>query len=1312
LREDASPMKKIVIAGYYGYRNAGDEAILSGVLAELRALDLDLQFTVISGDPDHTARLHEVHAIGWKDFKSMIEEAKEASLVIVGGGGLIQDYWGVDKTSFLTRRQGGLSEFGSPILLAKLFDVPSMFYAIGVGPLKTDDGRDCARTLFELADATTVRDEKSRKLIEELGVDAMELPIVLDPAIFTPKVDLPDDFFEKIKDFPRPQIAVSLRYWGIGVEPAGWQPKISQTLDQVLETLGGTMLFMPFHVSDYVLENDRDVCEQIQGDMRHKDQTEVLLLDLDPLERFAALSQFDFIFGMRLHALVAGLKAGLPCVGIAYDPKVRAFMDQMGLAEFCFDLSQLSPNDIAARALTAYQNPSSFKEAAADLAERASSISHSAQIAKAILEKPGSLKQESSLSVDLAVQQTLNLAHSEEEKVRLNDLFMKLWSERLDPNFQFEHARSDLSWIESQLLIDHNRMEDLEQDNRRLRQRTKQAESDLQSLQEEFVEVENHLAQEGLRRKEAEGTLSKVQHERWELKDQLSRIEHSKGYRILLFFWKILWRIRDPGQTMVEFRSSLQHAGSRFDEKTGGMRSKLFGAIKKILPLRWRHYFFVVNVHHLDLKDHSTVVLYTDNDHIFPTYHPRKKIKEIERQPIKVTLVTTVKNEEDNAEKWLQDLERQKRKPDQIVLLEGGSSDRTYEIIRAFTEKSSLNIRLLSKPGTNIATRRNLGVTLASNPVIAMTDFGCTLKEDWLEKMMVPFEHDPKTEVVAGGYEAQAVSRMGESAKYELIPAMQEMSPQDFLPACRSIAFRKEAWENVGGFPAWLTKTGEDTYFDLQLKKKCRHWAFVPEAQVIWHAPETLKGIWSKLSSWTVGDGESGAFAQRYGSLVTEVLWGAFFSSLGLGIAIGGFWIHPFLGAGLLLLWLILHLLSLRAGHGLRRGVINGFWRSFGRWARVDGFLRGIRNRRTVMARKHAQVSGVVLFLTGVPIDDTGGGARGTQIVLELLRRGNLVIFVHKYPKQESVELNLEYDHPHLVHFALEDFDWKAMKWELRVLLKEKPLVAILEFPFKEFLPIAKDVKKIGGEIVYDLIDEWNTSLGGEWYSERIERKIIDGCDVLMASAPSLVERLHESSGQEVLWLPNAVNLLLFDRNRRYYPPHDLPKDRPRILYIGALWGEWFDWELLQQIAQAFSTGSLTVIGDYRGQSPFEEPNLHFLGLKPQMELPAYLQHADVAIIPWKISPITQATSPLKIFEYLAMGTPVVAPKLNPLEGIPYVFLAKDHEAFLENIELAQGCEMEEQILDAFLQQNSWQARIDKLAERIAHFAESPRLEE
>ena len=233
------------------------------------------------------------------------------------------------------------------------------------------------------------------------------------------------------------------------------------------------------------------------------------------------------------------------------------------------------------------------------------------------------------------------------------------------------------------------------------------------------------------------------------------------------------------------------------------------------------------------------------------------------------------------------------------------------------------------------------------------------------------------------------------------------------------------------------------------------------------------------------------------------------------------------------------------------------------------------------------------------------------------------------------------------------------------------------------------------------MIDDWDSALGGEWYSREIEREIIRLSEGLIGTAPSLQKRLEEVSGREALFLPNAVNSRLFNPDRYYPRPADLPEGEFVAIYIGALWGVWFDWDLLVEIAKEYPRAAVVVIGDYRGQCPDPQPNLHFLGLKPQTTLPGYLAHADVALIPWKVSPITQATSPLKLYEYLAMNTPVVAPKLDPLEEIPGVYLAEGQEEFLDLVQQVVESELPVDQVEAFIQENNWQARVRKLLSYI-----------
>jgi glycosyltransferase involved in cell wall biosynthesis len=332
-----------------------------------------------------------------------------------------------------------------------------------------------------------------------------------------------------------------------------------------------------------------------------------------------------------------------------------------------------------------------------------------------------------------------------------------------------------------------------------------------------------------------------------------------------------------------------------------------------------------------------------------------------------------------------------------------------------------------------------------------------------------------------------------------------------------------------------------------------------------------------------------------------------------------------------------------------------------------------------------------------VPIDDTGGGARWTQIALELIRRHFLVVFIHKFPKYERVDLNLSVRHPNLVAASLDGFRWERFEKQHAALLSARPVTALAELPLAGFLPLLEEVRGLGGVTVYDLLDDWATSLGGEWYTEASEQQVIETSAVLVATAPALQERLERRSGRAVRLLPNAVNSFLFDPGRFYPAPADLPPGAWRAIYTGALWGEWFDWELLLRTARAYPQAAVVVIGDYAGQCPDPPPNLHFLGLKAQRDLPAYLAHAQVALLPWRITPITQATSPLKVYEYIAMQKPVVAPDLRPLHGLPGVSLIQGAEAFIAEVGAAAYRRVDEEAAIRFVNENDWQKRVADL---------------
>jgi glycosyltransferase involved in cell wall biosynthesis len=698
-------------------------------------------------------------------------------------------------------------------------------------------------------------------------------------------------------------------------------------------------------------------------------------------------------------------------------------------------------------------------------------------------------------------------------------------------------------------------------------------------------------------------------------------------------------------------------------------------------------------------QDNTRVVLYTNDARSFPDYQPRRLIPTDRQSPAPVTLITTLYNEIESVEAWFHSLAQQSRLPDEMVVVDAGSTDGTQATLQKLARTSPFPIRLVVEPGANIARGRNLAIRHAAHPLIACTDLGCRVDSRWLELITAPFDDDPLIQVVSGWFET--VKPPG--YKMQLLGmTLDDVNPQTFLPSSRSIAFRREAWEKVGGYPEWVTLTGEDTFFDYELKKACRHWAFVPQAVVQWHAPASLPAYWRKLRGWATGDGESLFGASLYWHSLARLVLLALALLLGVGglaWAAAAYSLPPLAALAIALAGAyLLGVLSFSARVVKPVDLVSELGAEA---ARVQGFLAGARRRSQALSRRYQDAKGFFFILAGVPIDDTGGGARCTQIALELLRQGYAVFYINRFPKYESVELDLVIYHPLLYTSPFSYFRWKAFLRNYAHILSGKPVGALVEFPMAEFLPTLRGIRQAGGVVVYDLLDDWNTSLGGDWYSLPTEKDVIAASQVLVATETSLQERLRRLSQRPVALVPNAVNSRLFDPDQSHPRPGDFPTGDWAIIYIGALWGQWFDWKLLTEIACAYPKAALVVIGDYHGQCANPPANLHFLGLKAQRSLPAYLAHAQVAIIPWIVSPITQATSPLKVYEYLTMRKPVVAPDLRPLHGLPGVFLAQDSTDFIAQIDIARQAHLPAAELAAFTAQNDWAARVKTILKLV-----------
>ncbi len=294
-----------------------------------------------------------------------------------------------------------------------------------------------------------------------------------------------------------------------------------------------------------------------------------------------------------------------------------------------------------------------------------------------------------------------------------------------------------------------------------------------------------------------------------------------------------------------------------------------------------------------------------------------------------------------------------------------------------------------------------------------------------------------------------------------------------------------------------------------------------------------------------------------------------------------------------------------------------------------------------------------IVIVSAVPMHDVGGGSRTAQLALEFLRQGFQVTYVSLFPAAESVDLGLRFVHPSLEQWALGEFDLANHFARVR-----QPTICLVALPSRPAVELGIAMADHGYRLVYDLIDDWSDpALGAEWYAKESEDRLIDHASLLTGSAPDLVAAL-ERRGRPALLVPNAVNHEIFsvDPGPR---PDDMP-DGPVLGYHGSLYGSWFDWDALSRVADANPDTIVVVIGDIPARHPSIPDNVRLLGLKAQTSLPGYVGRFSVGLLPFHVTETTHAVSPLKVFEYLAMGVPVAAPPLRALEGLDGVHVAPD----------------------------------------------------
>jgi len=295
----------IVLSGYYGFDNVGDDAILLSIIQALKKWESDIEITVLSNNPTATEQTYGVKAINRWKMKEIHQLLKTADGLISGGGSLMQDQKGMKTIPY----------YAGVIQIAKWLKKPVFVYAQGMGPINHSLSKLIVRKTFNKVEQITVRDKASQTLLTEIGV-RKETKIVPDPVMGLNGGDFHCEWLDQESLTAESYISVSVRDWPSTI---AYKEKIAHSLDQLVRQ-GEQIVFLPMHG-----EHDLKTSQEVAALMQEKSL--IAPSDLSIEEKIAVIGQSQLLIGMRLHSLIFSAIYATPFIAISYDPKIDAFAD-------------------------------------------------------------------------------------------------------------------------------------------------------------------------------------------------------------------------------------------------------------------------------------------------------------------------------------------------------------------------------------------------------------------------------------------------------------------------------------------------------------------------------------------------------------------------------------------------------------------------------------------------------------------------------------------------------------------------------------------------------------------------------------------------------------------------------------------------------------------------------------------------------------------------------------------------------------------------------------------------------------------------
>lgn len=311
-------MKRLLILGYYGFDNSGDDAILKAIVNDFKKLNNDLELIALSKNPEKTKREYGIDSYDRFNILKVIKALKHTDLFISGGGSLLQDITSTRSIIY----------YLFMIFLAKEMGKKVFVYANGIGPISKGFNRFLTKSILNKVDFITLRDYKSYDFVKKLGVKNKNIMVTTDPVFSLKEVEdyRVDEILknENIK-ISNNTIGISIREWK---RSENFEIKLSNVIDSLIEE-GYDILVVPFH-----MPRDNEYSKKVINNSKYRNKISVLKGSYNAQELMGIFKRCKILLAMRLHSLIYGACVNKPMVGMIYDPKVKAMIKELGVEEF------------------------------------------------------------------------------------------------------------------------------------------------------------------------------------------------------------------------------------------------------------------------------------------------------------------------------------------------------------------------------------------------------------------------------------------------------------------------------------------------------------------------------------------------------------------------------------------------------------------------------------------------------------------------------------------------------------------------------------------------------------------------------------------------------------------------------------------------------------------------------------------------------------------------------------------------------------------------------------------------------------------